>query len=67
MHCLEITGFRLLSYISLFGLINMWFDAENFEMLYCPNFDLFILKEETMQSSMRQYKMKSILCSSQPN
>lgn len=58
MDCLEITGFRLISYISLFGLINTRFDGENFEMLCCPNFDLFILKEETMQSSLRQYNTR---------
>jgi len=33
MHCLEI----VFSYISLFGLINTWFDGDNFEMLCCPN------------------------------
>lgn len=67
MRCLEITGFRLISYISLFGLINTWFDGENFEMLCCPNFDLFILKEETMQSTLRRCNIRWNLYYVHPN
>lgn len=59
MDCLEITllGWSV-SYISLFSVINMWFDGKNFEMLCCSNFDLFILKEETTQSILRQYNTR---------